>query len=60
MAKKSKENEINQAASVAFVACIIIGVALGMLFDATAVGAMLGVGVGFLVIATGRYLAAKK
>lgn len=37
--------------AVAFVGCIIVGVALGMLFDNPAVGSMLGVGVGSLALA---------
>lgn len=34
-----------------FVGCVVLGVGIGMLFDRTGAGAVIGVGVGFLLAA---------
>jgi hypothetical protein len=47
MAKK----ENNQSASGAvFVGCAVLGVGLGLMFDQTAAGSVIGVGVGFILM----------
>ena len=46
-----KESNGYGSGGIAFVGCILVGVALGMLYGQTAVGSVLGVGVGFIVMA---------
>ena len=48
MYKESKNMEVS---GVAFVGCIVVGVAFGMLLGWVAVGALFGVGIGFIVMA---------
>ncbi len=55
MIGRKKTNE-GDWAGMAFVGCILIGLGLGYLFNQIIVGSILGVGVGFLVMA----LASKK
>lgn len=40
-----------QASGAAFMGCAVLGVGLGMLFDNVGAGSVIGVGVGFLVMA---------
>lgn len=47
--KKNVNN--GDRAGMAFVGCILIGLGLGFLFDQVVVGSILGVGVGFLIMA---------
>lgn len=35
---------------VVFIGCIILGVGLGLLFDKTGAGSMIGLGVGFIAM----------
>ena len=55
-----KESRGHEPGGVAFVGCILIGVGIGMLFDKTAVGAVFGAGVGFLVMAVLRATLGKR
>ena len=48
MAKKSK---IGERAGVAFVGFLILGIAIGMLYNQTAVGVLAGLGLGFISMA---------
>jgi len=47
------------AAGLVYVACIIIGLGIGMIFGKTAEGAIIGVGVGLLAMAILRMKARK-
>ena len=40
-----------QAGGLLFVGCIIIGLGVGMLFDAAGIGSIIGVGAGFITMA---------
>jgi len=51
MAKKS---QAYTASGAAFVGCIILGTGLGMAFDNAGIGAVIGTGVGFLVMSIMR------
>lgn len=41
----------SQSGRFVFVGCIILGLGIGMLFDHTGVGVMIGLGVGFIAMA---------
>jgi len=43
-----------QASGEAFVGCVILGVGLGMVFDNTGAGSVIGTGIGFLVMSLMR------
>lgn len=47
----AKESRGNQVGGIAFVGCILVGIALGILYSQAAVGTLLGVGIGFIVMA---------
>jgi hypothetical protein len=49
MAKK--ESKIGERAGVAFVVFIMLGLALGILYNQTAVGVLAGLGLGFISMA---------
>jgi hypothetical protein len=51
MAKKSQSYT---ASGTAFIGCILVGTGLGMAFDSTGVGAVIGTGVGFVVMSIMR------
>lgn len=51
MAKKS---QTYAASGAAFTGCIILGTGLGMAFDNAGVGAVIGTGLGFLVMSIMR------
>ena len=50
-----EKNEKWSAGGIAFVGCLFLGIALGMYFKQTAIGTMMGLGVGFLIMALLRY-----
>jgi len=50
----AKQTNSYAASGTAFVGCIVTGVGLGLVFDNTGAGAVLGVGVGFLVMSIMR------
>lgn len=54
--KKRKED----IPGLAFVGCLFIGLALGIAYRNAAVGALGGLGAGFIVMAVLRYLMKKK
>jgi len=47
MAKKQKKDE-KKPRDLLFLACLFIGLGLGMKYGQTAIGVLLGIGVGFL------------
>ena len=51
--RKPRGHEIG---GIAFVGCIVVGLALGLLLDYVAVGVLFGVGIGFIVMAILRAL----
>lgn len=51
---KNPENLGYEVGGIAFVGSILIGVGLGMYYGQTAVGSLLGVGVGFILMAIFR------
>ena len=51
---KVEKNNVSEIAGIAFVGCVIVGTGLGLLMDNVSVGSVLGVGVGFLVMALVR------
>lgn len=54
MAKIDKKQASYQASGTAFIGCMITGVGLGLVFDNPGAGAVLGTGVGFLVMSIMR------
>lgn len=52
----AKKGNTYAASGVAFMGCVVLGVGLGMVFDNTGAGSVIGVGVGFLVMAAMRSL----
>lgn len=45
-----KKKQTSTVAGVVFVGCMFIGIGLGMLYHRTAIGTMLGMGVGFIAM----------
>ncbi len=54
-----KDNS-NEVSGIAFVGSILVGIGLGMLYGRTGVGALLGIGVGFILMATIKALVSSK
>lgn len=55
-----KKNLSSTIAGVVFVGCMFIGLGLGMLYNKTAIGIMIGLGVGFIAMGIVWALAGKK
>jgi hypothetical protein len=52
MAKnKSKKAKGEDVGGIAFIGCVVVGIGLGLYFRQPAVGTLLGVGVGFILMA---------
>lgn len=51
MVKESKQSSKYERGGQAFAGCIVVGLGLGMLFDNIVAGAVIGTGIGFLVMA---------
>ena len=47
----AKDSKIGERAGIAFVGFTLLGIAIGMLIDQTAVGVLAGLGLGFLAMA---------
>ena len=65
MVAKTKANDYQRSSGyesggVAFVGCSLIGIVLGMLYGQIAVGSLLGVGVGFMIMALMRWSASQR
>jgi hypothetical protein len=54
---KKKDEDIP---GIAFVGCLFIGLGLGMFYGNVAIGALIGLGAGFIVMALLKYLLRKK
>jgi hypothetical protein len=54
-----KDNS-NEVSGIAFVGSILVGIGLGMLYGRTGVGALLGIGAGFILMATIKALVSSK
>ena len=54
---KKKEDDI---AGLGFVGCLFIGMGLGMYYGNIAIGVLIGLGVGFIVMALLKYFLKKK
>lgn len=48
MSDTKKESKWSGAGSYVFLGCMFVGIGLGMFFDNTGVGIMIGMGVGFV------------
>ena len=50
----AKQTNAYGASGAAFMGCVTLGVGLGLLFDNTGAGAVIGTGIGFLVLSIMR------
>ncbi len=55
MSSEKQEPRRSGISGLVFVGCLIIGIAVGILTDNTAVGVLGGLGVGFIAMAIARY-----
>lgn len=55
----AKNNNVYAASGSAFMGCIILGVGIGLLFEQAGAGAVIGTGLGFLVMSVMRSLSSK-
>ena len=58
MDKRMKDN--STVGGVVFVGCMFIGLGIGILYNKTAVGVILGLGVGFIVMGAIKAFSRKK
>ena len=49
MEKKTKKSKVETAGGLVFVGALMIGIGLGIYFGITAVGTLVGLGVGFIL-----------